>query len=731
MSRADGWTPGSPQTGSLAARRVAGALRSVGPPLLFGLRLWASVCLALYVAFWLELDNPFWAGTTAAIVCQPQLGASLRKGWYRMIGTFVGAVVIVVLTACFPQDRALFLVALALWAAACALVATLLHNFASYSAALAGFTAAIIAADELGATGGPNADAVFLLAVYRASEICIGIVSAGIVLAGTDFGGAQRRLAALFAALSGEITGRFTGMLALAGPEMPETQPARRELARRVIALDPIIDEVKGESSQIRYHSPALQRAVDGLFAAQAGWRTVALLARLPDDEARQEADAVLRSIPDELRSAEDGVPAGWIADPVRPRRACEMAVRTLIAVPARTPSLRLLADQTARVINGISDALNGMALLVGAPVSPVPRGHGFRLRVPDWLPSLVSAGRAFVAIGIVEIFWIVTEWPNGATAVFWTAIGVILFAPRADEAYATAMGTTVGAAVAAIFTAIIAFAVLPGLETFEAFLAIGLYLIPAGALMVQPWQRAMFTSMVGRFIPLLTPENQMSYDTVQFYNGALAIVGGIGAAALSFRLLPPLSPAFRTRRLLALTLRDLRRLATGHVPWTAEDWEGRIYGRLAALPDAAEPLQRSQPVTALSVGNGIIQLRRIVPRLGLGSDLDGSLEALAQGNSAIAATRLAQLDGRLASLPGAGSEAFLALQARGSILVITEALMEHASYITSTQERPCDGRTDLRQTKVKLCFREASLFLLVICRSCCCANLKNLLFAR
>src|ERR1700737_1788265 len=251
MSRADLGTPGSPQTGSLSARRVVGALWSVGPPLLFGLRLWASVCLALYVAFWLELENPFWAGTSAAIVCQPQLGASLRKGWYRMIGTSIGAVAIVVLTACFPQARAPFLVALALWAAACALVATLLHNFASYAAALAGYTAAIIAADELGATGGPNADTVFLLAVYRASEICIGIVSAGVVLAGTDFGGARRQLAALFAALSGEITGRVTGMLALAGPEMPETQPIRRELVRRVVPLAPVIDEALGESPQL------------------------------------------------------------------------------------------------------------------------------------------------------------------------------------------------------------------------------------------------------------------------------------------------------------------------------------------------------------------------------------------------------------------------------------------------------------------------------------------------
>jgi len=71
---------------------LANAAQTAGPPMLFGLRLWASVCLALYVAFWLELDNASWAGTSAALVCQPLLGASLRKGWFRMIGTLVGAV---------------------------------------------------------------------------------------------------------------------------------------------------------------------------------------------------------------------------------------------------------------------------------------------------------------------------------------------------------------------------------------------------------------------------------------------------------------------------------------------------------------------------------------------------------------------------------------------------------------------------------------------------------------
>src|SRR6266853_1012239 len=118
----------------------------------------AGRCGPPSVSRWLELDNPYWAGTSAAAVCQPQLGASLRKGWFRMIGTVAGAVVIVLLTACFPQDRIGFLVLLALWCGLCAFGATVLRNFASYGAALAGFTAAIIAANTLGATGGPTPD---------------------------------------------------------------------------------------------------------------------------------------------------------------------------------------------------------------------------------------------------------------------------------------------------------------------------------------------------------------------------------------------------------------------------------------------------------------------------------------------------------------------------------------------------------------------------------------------
>ena len=350
--------------------------------------------------------------------------------------------------------------------------------------------------------------------------------------------------------------------------------------------------------------------------------------------------------------------------------------------MPAGTPSLRLLADQTAGVLAGFAAVLDGLALLVADPAGRRFRRRPARLYVPDWLPALINGGRAFVTIGAVEVFWIVTVWPNGALAITFAAIVVILLAPRAEEAYAGAVSFMTGTALAAVCAAIMLFALLPNVETFAGFsLMIALYLIPVGALMAQPWQTAMFVPMAGNFVPLLGPANQMSYDTVQFYNSALAILVGCGAAALSFRLLPPLSPAFRAQRLLALTLRDLRRLATDAVQRLPDDWEGRIHSRLAALPDAAEPLQRAQLVTALSVGSEIIHLRNVMPELGFGSELDSALEALAQGDSAAAVAELERLDHRLASLPDSDPQTPATLGERGRILLICDALTYHRAY--------------------------------------------------
>ncbi len=221
------------------------------------------------------------------------------------------------------------------------------------------------------------------------------------------------------------------------------------------------------------------------------------------------------------------------------------------------------------------------------------------------------------------------------------------------------------------------------GWRPSQAFsIAIGLYLVPVGALVAQPWQTAMFTAMAFNFVPLLAPANQMSYDTVQFYNTALAIVAGIGAggafvspaaaavagAADAPAPGPDLARSAPPRN--GCDPADARRLGGPHVrpalgiagsrpsrcsarsSWRRSRWAPRSSGFAASRPGsvwARTSTRRSRPwreATARSRPHG----------------LPGSTTASPL-------------------VPARSRRRPLALRARASILAISEALTEHASY--------------------------------------------------
>ncbi len=143
-----------------------------------------------------------------------------------------------------------------------------------------------------------------------------------------------------------------------------------------------MIEQALGESSHLRYRSTTLQAAVRGLIAALAGWRGVAAhLRRLPDDMGKQGTEFILSGIPPELRSVwEPNSPKRWIADPVSLQSACEEGERTLLALKTETPSQRLLADETAQVLNGMGRVLDGLALLVDTQAGRLPE-----VATPRW----------------------------------------------------------------------------------------------------------------------------------------------------------------------------------------------------------------------------------------------------------------------------------------------------------------------------------------------------------
>jgi hypothetical protein len=349
--------------------------------------------------------------------------------------------------------------------------------------------------------------------------------------------------------------------------------------------------------------------------------------------------------------------------------------------LPAPAPSRRLLADRAARTLGYLSHGLNGVVFL-SYPAGAMQWSHGKKLRVPDMLPALVNALRAFLTIAAVSLFWIVTAWPNGAQAVTFAAVVVILLSPRGDMAYSAAVGFMFGSILTTILAAIVKFALLPQLETFLGFsLAIGLVLVPTGAMLAQPWQTTVFLATAYNFIPLLAPQNEMIYDTIQFYNTSLGIIAGVFTATLAIILLPPLAPEIRARRLLALTLRDFRQLAVTPTAPAVGDWIGKVASRLSAFPEQAKLVQFAGLATAMSAGAEIIRLRGLASGFGFSAGLTPAFEAIANGQSQLAIQLLEKASAALSQPGNNRAAADISVEARAKICLLSEALSRHGAY--------------------------------------------------
>lgn len=642
------------------AARVAG-------PLLFALRLWGSVSLALYAAFALQLSEPSWAGTTAALVCQPQLGASLRKGSFRLVGTAVGGIAIVVIAAVFPQNRVGFLISLALWSALCGFLGALLKNFAAYGAGLAGFTAAVIAADVFGPTGGAS-DAVATYAIFRVVEITVGIVSAGVVLALTDLGGARRRLAGQFAQAAVGVLSGLAGSFARAGPDDRASSDMRREAMRRVIALDPLIDTALGEASDLRYRSGILQAAVTGLVTTVSAWRTLALgLRGLSVAERAAEAQPIGVAFA-RLASTTGDLPL----NPASLRDACSRAAQTMARLTADSPSAQLLADASAEALIGMTRAFNGLTLL--SDPNRARRADSLaRLNVPDWLPPTVVAVRVFVAAGLVSLFWIVTAWPGGPLALTFAIVMTVIFPLQGAQAYSAAMAFLAGSVLSATLAAALLFGVLPTVATFPGLcVALGLAFVPLGILIAWPWRPVFFTAAAINLIPLLSLKNVMSYDAAAFANTVLAVLCGIAVGTILIRILPPPSPALRTRRLLRFALTDVRTFARGHKTLSQSAWAERMFARIVALPDETAPAERAYMASALAVGARIIRLRKVAPRFASDATIARALSPIADGRLEAAREGLAALDHELTAH---AANVKIVRRLRATVLAVSEEL--------------------------------------------------------
>ena len=652
------WTP-RPRMAAQAFRR---GLDAATPRVLYGVRMTASVALAMWVGFWLQLQHAYWAPLTAAIVCQPGIGASLQKGRYRIIGTCIGAVAIVLLTGAMPQSRIGLVAGLAAWGGLCAIMSTFLKNNAAYAAALAGYTATIVFSDAISAT--PNQ--VFIVATVRATEISIGVISAGLVLAATDLGDASHRLAEEMAAIAADIAAGIAdtlgGRLTIA-----QAQERRRALLQRVTMLDPLIDEVRGESASVRYRSRTMEAAVGGLLGALAGWRGMAThMNATLDQQAKAEVSIALAAFEALLGHA-------WRGDPVAVRQACHDHARHLLELPGSTAGARLLVDRAVAALLGLASGANGL-VVIEAPTHALAERAGRRLFIPDTLPALLNGLRVVATIVVASVIWIEVAWPGGQGVVVFAAVVTILFAPQAERAYGTVREFAAGVFIATVLAAVIKFGVLPQQQTFLALmLVIGVVMVPAAALAAGSWHKPVFTGISFIFMALLAPENAITFDIAGYLNSALTIIVGICLAACAYRLVPPLSATWRVRRLLALTLRDLRALAAGRRRRTQANWLGLMTARLGSMPDAS-PGDLGCALAGLTAGQTIIWLR------GEADGLEGK-DILASALGDLAAGRVADARHGLARYAASQPDRADGLRAQAETALLGGILEQYAAF--------------------------------------------------
>ena len=549
--------------------------------------------LALWLALRWGLEQPSWALMTAFIVAQPLSGMVVQKGLARLLGTLVGTIMSVVFMGLFAQTPWLFLLALALWLGVCTACSTLLRSAWSYSFVLAGYTVAIIA---LPAISHPLA--VFDQAVARCTEISLGIACATAASALLWPLRVERQLAdqARAAWLSGMQAARAT----LAGDA--QARKGLLEILGKIVAVDAQREHAWFEGSLGRQRA----RAISGLS------QKLLMLLRISRSVRRQwkqlepqEAEA-LQPWMDEVQQALEADSSALQA--LRPR-VWDASHDPLISSAQSYCLARfaLLLDTALAACAALAAVQEGRAT-VDPPRTLAPHR--------DLSLAMVFGARSALAFLAVSCFWLATAWPAASGALVLTCVVCSLFASRENGAQ-IGMSFLRGILLAVPTAFVIGEILLPQWNSFAMLcMAMGVPLFLGALGMAKPPIFATATSFCLHFVVLVSPLNAMKYDVAAFFNNAQAMMIGVGAAVLAFKLLILRNPAWHSRRLLAATLDDLVRLTHRNLGG-AESWfGGRMADRLLQLarhyPELPVPARSrwDDGLLGLDIGDELLHLR-------------------------------------------------------------------------------------------------------------------------
>ena len=491
--------------------------------------------LALMLVYGIALKvnwmNPHWAGFAVAMISMATAGESIHKGMLRLAGTIPGCLSALVILSLAPQSRWLCLLLACAWIFFTTYM-MLVDKQRGYFWNVAGFVSLIILV-----TGPSSSEGLFMHAVFRTAETCMGIVVYMLV---TVFLWPRTNLGAI--KKTGGMLAATQATLVQAGREIMtdgRTGAGPSELLGQEIQLLARFAQVLQAEGSESYAIHEMRHQWDrlhGLFAAVMEsldrWK-IGL-----DDLAGIDVKAVLPDLPAyfdelglcfvEIQGLLNGNPPEH--EPVTisltvDKNALEcVSYLDRAALAVTRQELVKLETLTHAMLDCTRDLAGAPSLAAGvkSAASFRPRSHGFMLPVVD-PDHLLGAFFAAASLAVGFLIWIYIN-PPGHTGWFWMAGTFAMIVAGTQQLKASVLGKSIGQA--SVIGLLAYVFIMPQLSTF-----VGLGTL----LFISMFVVCYFFTGLFRLAGMIAIINEISVSNPQTYNFAAMANAFIFTVAVLF----------------------------------------------------------------------------------------------------------------------------------------------------------------------------------------------------
>ncbi|WP_158773835.1 FUSC family protein [Cobetia sp. L2A1] len=576
-----------------------------------------AMALALYAAFYFDLERPYWALISAAFLqTRPMSGMVVEKGICQITGTFVGICVATVIMGLFAQTPELALGSVTLWIGLCIYGASLTHNNLSYGCVMGAVACMIVVVLTSSAPS-----TFFTVALARLSELSLGALCAVLVsalvwpirvrnhlgvLADTAVNATFRYMAlALSMPLnSGQSAGQPGGL-----EQRTRERDERKAMLEQLMTGLDALNNLEIDAHSARYEGPQGKGRIRGVhLLTRRSMRLYATLKALhqlrhpeffvPPQEVQEidasDAESVTLMAERFSQPTMDlmqrlGVAFQSMAD----NQGTDQARVTLKELRGECLRLsrghRSITALEARLLFSLREVLgHTLVMLQAREVINHPGRHQLRQPSMSWHRdhgrAATNALRAMCIFATTATFWVATAWDNGAVSMLLGTLFSGIFASRDDPAPIIPM-VLKGLMFAVPSVLLFGNILLSHAQHFVPFIlifSVPLFLGLMGS--VVPVLAGICLPFVVFNILLVMPDNGMTFDVAYTLNRSLAAGIGLVVTIIGFRLIPVPGASWDRRQLIRSTVSDIRELSERSTAQLDSWFGGRMGDRLLRL---------------------------------------------------------------------------------------------------------------------------------------------------